>query len=306
MEIVRETVAFAQEDGYRLVGTVYQPSAALPSMAIVFCHGYGGTRAYIAPEIASGLAARTGGAVLAFDYSGFGDSEGPEGRLDPYRQAADVSAAVSFLQGRLLQADPGRGTPSIGLYGTSFGSPIAVVAAAQDPRVRAVVAVSGFPSGRRWMRDLRRHWEWIEFQEELARDRARRAGGEPSKMIEPDWIMPRDPESAAFNAQLLAEHPERVFSLDVRSAELIDGFEPIAWAPRLVGHTPALFVHAERDLLMPLEYVFDLAQAAGGDIAVLPGLGHYDVYAGQPLEDVLDRAAAWYRRHLAAPDRSDP
>ena len=286
---VRE-VHFHQDDGYRIDGTLYLPPVGEPEMSVVFCHGYLGTRAILAPEVAAGLIHRINVAVLAFDYSGFGTSEGPRRRLDPWREVRDVRAAVSWMTHAFPKA-------RVALLGVSFGGAISTVAAATDDRVVALVALSAFASGSRWMHDLRPNWQWIEFQEELSADRVERVLTGASRAVQPDWIMPRDPESAAFNQKLLEEYPERKVELDLVSAERIAEFEPLNVASQLKSK-PSLYLHATRDLLIPIGHAEDLAAAAGAQLLRFEGIGHYGFYEGLPLVDFLDNAADWYRAKL--------
>jgi pimeloyl-ACP methyl ester carboxylesterase len=288
-----EEVAFVQDDGFRLDGTVYRREDSAPAMLIVFCQGYNATREYVAPQIADGLAERLDAAVLTFDYSGFGTSEGPRNRLDPQRQVRDVRSGVSWMIGEFPSA-----ASSVGLYGTSFGGAISTVAAAVDDRVRALVSVSPFASGSTWMRDLRPYWQWVEFMEEIEADRLGRVRpGARSKLVDPDWIMPRDPEAAAYNNMLKQQFPGRHSELDVVSAELISQFEPRDYAAALRGK-PTLYVHCTRDLLIAVAHAEELARRAEAPLMTLDRIGHHDVYEGQPLTDILDRAAEWYSTHL--------
>jgi len=66
----------------------------------------------------------SGYAVLAFDYRGFGESEGERGRLVPAEQMTDIRNAVTYMQ-TLGEVDPER----IGLWGTSFGGANAIIEA---------------------------------------------------------------------------------------------------------------------------------------------------------------------------------
>ena len=79
-------------------------------------HGFGAERAFQLPADADRFVDR-GVAALLFDYRGFGDSEGPHQRVDPFRRRADRLAAV----------DGDR----IGLWGTSFGGGHGVETAAR-------------------------------------------------------------------------------------------------------------------------------------------------------------------------------
>ena len=85
--------------------------AGLPG--IVLCHGFTGIKELILPDYARRFAA-AGYAALAFDYRGFGESEGERGRLIPYEQVMDIRNSLTFME-TLDEVDPER----IGLWGTS-------------------------------------------------------------------------------------------------------------------------------------------------------------------------------------------
>src|SRR5207237_1652013 len=98
--------------------------------------------------------------VLAFDYKGWGDSEGPRTRLAPYSRVGEVQAALSFLAAQ-DEGDAER----LGIYGTSYGGATVVFVAAIDPRVKCVVSVVGIGHGARWMRSVRRPDEYFDLLE---------------------------------------------------------------------------------------------------------------------------------------------
>src|SRR5262249_21285711 len=146
----------------------------------------------LVPEMARRLSAR-GWACLLFDYCGFGKSEGPRGRLFPLEQVADIQAATTFLAGR-AELDASR----IGLLGISLGGAHALYAAALDERVRAVAAIAPVGDGRRWLRGLRRNWEWVELLAKIEVDRtAWGRGGEGASVDAWEIVLP-DPGSRAF------------------------------------------------------------------------------------------------------------
>jgi uncharacterized protein len=283
-----QAVSFRQDDGHRLDGDLYAPSGEVRG-AVVFCHGWGGTRREMAPGIARGFADRLPASVLVFDYSGWGTSEGPRERLDPEREIADVRCAVSYL----LATRPelaGR----IGLFGLSFGGAIATCAAGRDPRVGALVAVPTSANGRRLIREQREHWRYVEYLEKVESDRLERVTTGVSAKVDPDWISIRDAAAAAFARQLAEADPSRVFKLDMVSAERILELAPDRDAARLRGR-PSLFIAMGRDLRTPPDQCREVAAIAGGRFLSLPGLGHYDIYAPERLDWLLDTVAAFYR-----------
>jgi pimeloyl-ACP methyl ester carboxylesterase len=89
--------------------------------------------------IGSGLW-RAGYNVLLFDYRGCGESDRAPLSLG-YHELSDARAAVGYVRERLPHAH-------IGLVGYSMGAAIAIITAAGDPTIRAVVADSSFSSVR--------------------------------------------------------------------------------------------------------------------------------------------------------------
>jgi pimeloyl-ACP methyl ester carboxylesterase len=284
-----ERVNFYQDDGHKLEGDILLRPGVTPRVAVIFCTGWGGNRALgvNAETFATGIADRVDAVTLNFDYSGWGASEGPRNRLDPFREVADVRCAVSYMKQRYPDL-----AERIVLFGISFGGGIVPVAGALDARVASVIALSGYASGERFLREQRAHWQWVEFKERLERDRLQRVVSGRSELVDPDEIMVRDPEAKAYNQKLLDQYPNRRFQLDLVSAERIMEFDVAGPAGRLRGR-PSLFIHAERDLLIPWQSNAAVAEAAGGRFVLLPGIGHYHVYAGAPLIQILDHIGSF-------------
>lgn len=116
-------------------------------------HGFGLTRRSGLRVFAESVAA-AGYAVLLFDYRMFGDSEGEPRQLISFqRQLQDWAAAVDFVSAR-PEVDAG----AIATWGFSLGGGHAVMTAAHDPRVRAVVAVTPMLSGIRSTLAAMRWW----------------------------------------------------------------------------------------------------------------------------------------------------
>jgi dienelactone hydrolase len=156
-------------DGTKMIGDLYLPSGlqkADKRPAVVFCNGTAGTRrgtpAKLAPHFLE-----AGFVFLAFDYRGWGESDGkllpveplpkPDAKgevtvkvrvvrwqMDFADQTQDIRAAISFLRGE-PSVDPER----IGIMGSSYGGGLVTWVAANDPRVKCVVAqVPGMGGGR--------------------------------------------------------------------------------------------------------------------------------------------------------------
>ncbi|MFF4378309.1 alpha/beta hydrolase [Kitasatospora sp. NPDC001547] len=119
---------------------------------VVMAHGFGGTRDsgllnYAEPFAAAGID------VLAFDYRGFGDSGGaPRQDVSVRRQRQDYHAALAAAR-RLPGVDPDR----IAVWGVSYAGGHALVVAAQDARVAAVVSLTPVTDGLASLAQVVRH-----------------------------------------------------------------------------------------------------------------------------------------------------
>ena len=182
-------------EGFKLVGDLYRPDGLAPGerrAGILLCHGYTGVKDLYLPDNARVLA-EAGYVVLAFDYKGWGGSEGPRTRLAPYSRVADAQAALTWL-GAQPEVDESR----LGIYGTSYGGATAVWTGAVDRRVQCVVSVVGIGHGGRWMRSVRRPDEWFDLLERAAGDRLRRAIDGDSEFVERSEVLLPDRQSAAL------------------------------------------------------------------------------------------------------------
>jgi pimeloyl-ACP methyl ester carboxylesterase len=282
-----------QLDGVLYLPQDYQAGQRLPGL--VFCLGFTYVKELLVPEMARRLSAR-GWACLVFDYRGFGKSEGPRGRLFPLEQVADVQAAASFLAGR-AEVDAGR----IGLLGISLGGSHALYAAALDQRVRAVAAIAPVGEGRRWLRGLRRYWEWVELLGKVEADRAARGqGGNGARADAWEIVLP-DPGSRAFLEGLYRDFPDLRCQLSLESAEALLDYSPEGVVGRLAGR-PVLLVHGEADLLVPAEESRSLFARAGEprQLVLVPGMGHFDWALPQDdrFDKVMDICIHWLADHL--------
>jgi len=139
---VRISVNDGPHDGQRvdLDATFFTPSGTGQVPAILLAHGFGETKDDVRPEAES--LARDGFAVLTWSARGFGASTGQIALDSPDYEVKDVEGLVSWLavQPRVLLDHPG--DPRVGIAGDSYGGGIALLAAAYDHRIDAVVAQS--------------------------------------------------------------------------------------------------------------------------------------------------------------------
>ena len=99
---------------------------------IIFRHGYPGIRS-------DGLhfvefLRRAGFSTLIFDFRGLGQSGGAMCTIG-YQEPRDAVGAVRYLHQR-----PDTGRQPLGIFGFSMGAAVAIMTAAQEPSIKAVVA----------------------------------------------------------------------------------------------------------------------------------------------------------------------
>ncbi len=124
-----EEVTITAVDGVRLAAWLI-PRPGAP--AVVLLHGYPAEKADLLP-IAAALARHL--TVLLMDQRYFGRSEGRVTTLG-FRERSDLTRAIDFLATR--------GYPAVGVFGFSLGGAVALLTAAEDPRIKAVAAYAPF------------------------------------------------------------------------------------------------------------------------------------------------------------------
>lgn len=303
-DVPQEPVRFHTSPGHELAGVIYRPpTGERPEggwPGIVLCQGFGGFKEGTPPTLAAHLA-RNGYLVLSFDYRGFGESEGPRGRLDPFGQVQDVRDAMS-----LLEFHPEVDASRLGLYGTSFGGALVTYTAAVDERPRAVVATVPVAHGERWLRSLRRNWEFEEFLDELEADRRERLTTGISRLVDKYHIMVPDPLTDEYYAEVVRKQPSLAHAqITLESVERIMEFRPVDVVHRIAPR-PLLVIAAERDILVRPTEAISLYECAGEPkrLVTMPGVNHFTVYKAPVREQVMDLAVAWFDEHLAEELRS--
>jgi dienelactone hydrolase len=235
--------------GYKIAALLFVPDDLKQGEkrgSIVICHGYCGWKERHSPQTAIRL--NEGGYVaLAFDYRGFGESEGPRWRLMPMEQVEDIRNAVTYLQTR-PEVDPGK----IGIWGGSFGGANVVYAAALDERVKCTLSRQGFGDGATWLNKLRRHYEWLDWLKELEEDRKERVLTGKSRAVHPLEIMIPPPESEEAWAESYKRYPERAnIRIPLECAEAILEFKPEEVVHK-ISPRPILFISNSGDPLTPV------------------------------------------------------
>jgi dipeptidyl aminopeptidase/acylaminoacyl peptidase len=251
-----QPVTFAAADGVRLAGWFALAAPAAPTVVLV--HGFKGSRAGMLPW--ARFLYTAGYNVLLYDSRGCGESAGWGIALGA-READDVIGAVRYVRERTdLTAHV------VGALGVSLGAGDALLAAAREPGLAAVVADSA----------------WTDERPQLDRMGAIPAGA----LALP--VLPYEPAlvDALIGARLEATQPLRVIA---------------RIAPRAV-----LLIHSADDgnATTPLAGERALFAAAGAPRAewIAPSGGHAGALRAHPA-DYQRQVLAFFAAYLGAPAR---
>jgi pimeloyl-ACP methyl ester carboxylesterase len=124
-----------QSRGLDLAASVWRSQSETPSATIILCHDAFGTKEHwgaFGPSLAA-----AGYLTLALDMEGHGESQGPRGHVHVKKWAEDILSVADQVESK-----------SLVLFGLGSGGSAALVAASQDPRVKALVLLS--PRVRPW------------------------------------------------------------------------------------------------------------------------------------------------------------
>ncbi len=139
-DLSAEEVKVKSRTGVVLAGRFFRGRT---KATIVLSHGYGGNQDEMLPT-ASALH-DAGFNVFTYDLRGCGRSTGAV--TFGAREQDDLRSVIDYLTGR-PDVDAGR----IGALGFSMGASTTIMAAARDPRIRAVVDDSGWSDVYHWLK----------------------------------------------------------------------------------------------------------------------------------------------------------
>jgi uncharacterized protein len=287
-------------DGTKMVGDLYLPAGLQKGdkrPTVVFCAGTGGTKRGTPTQMAPYFL-DAGFVFLAFDYRGWGDSEGklmplealpkPDAKgevtvkarvvkwqMDFTDQTQDIHAAISFVAGE-PNVDPER----IGILGTSYGGGLVICVGAMDSRVKCVVSqVPGMGGGGRGPAADKRMYDLFTKQ----------VRGE----TEPVPFETGKPSGQMAKYANMRYNPARTL-----------GFNAFESAAKIKA--PTLLVLAEKEELMDNKQngvkVHDIIKARNDvptELYIVKGIGHYGIYK-EAFDEAMKLEIAWFGKHLKA------
>lgn len=297
-QVTTESISFVS-DGARLRGELFLPGnghgpAELP--AVVVTGTWTSVRQQMADRYAREMAAR-GFAAVSFDFTGFGASDGdPRDVESAALKARDIHQAVGFLAGH-PQVD-GKRITALAVCASAM---YAVLAAVDDPRIRALALVAPWVHDAALVREMYGGEKGVRERiaaGEAARDHYARTG-----IV--DYVPAQSASNAAAAMPIAMdfyENPQRggIPEWHNRFAVLAWpewlALDPIALAPRL--RVPTLLVHSEAAAIPDGARRFHAALGVDKTIAWTAGT-QFDFYDRQAVVgDAADRAAAHFERYV--------
>jgi pimeloyl-ACP methyl ester carboxylesterase len=254
---------------------------------VVMAHGFGGTMDSGLEPFAHRMCA-AGVDVLAFDYRGFGASEGePRQSVSVNRQLQDFHAAVVAAQ-RLPGVDPVR----MALWGSSFSGSHVIRVAASRAEVAAVIAMTPLTSGLAASRAAVAHREIgaaLRWSVVGVRSRVAVACGRAPSLM-PLAARPGQPGAlaldGAYESYLSIAGPTWRNEIDAAIGMELVKVRTAKEAKRI--RVPVLVQIADFDRFVPADSVARTAVQAGAQVHHYP-CDHFDVWPGHEWHD---RAAA--------------
>lgn len=260
-------------NGYRLDADLHLPDddSADKYPTIIAASGYQGLKV-IHPERFARALTSFGYAVLAFDYRGFGLSEGERGRLVPQEWVLDIRSAVDRVS-----SDSRLDSSRIGLVGWGLGGGVVVSEASDDPRVKAVACCNGIGDGYSSTKAMHDEHSWNSLLQRIEDDRGRRTVLGRSEITSP-WDIVRldlDDRTDDYVGDELYKAPGFGAGVNLESADYLLRFQPQKQAAELAD-TPLLVVHGEHNELHKVDQAHAMYDSAAGpkQLEILRGKGH--------------------------------
>ncbi|MGW4793803.1 CocE/NonD family hydrolase [Nonomuraea sp. NPDC004297] len=316
----------ADDQRVELDTTFFPPPDGGQAPAVLLAHGFGGSKQSVRDQAVR--LAQQGYAVLTWSARGFGRSTGQIALNSPDYEVKDVKQLIDWLAKRPEVRLDAPGDPRVGIAGGSYGGAIALLTAAFDQRVDAIVpqitwsdlADALFPnaattdaatptatptdaatdggSGAAASGVFKRMWAGIFFGRGasldvaslLGRGEAAQAGPPTAEQARCGRFLPAICDMYQQVAEDGRATPEAIALLRASS--------PITVANRIKA--PTLLIQGQRDSLFPLGHADANAKAiaaAGTPVSLAWFDGGHDGGNGE-ADWLFDQTAAWFARYL--------
>lgn len=279
-------------------GVYFHPGTGEDVPCLILAHGFGALKEGGPARVAERFAA-AGYAGLAFDYRYFGESGGePRQLLNVKRQLEDWRAAISYAR-TLDGVDAAR----IGLWGSSYAAGHAMALAAEDRSISAAISQNPFTDGIKTLLALG-PVRGAKLALAGLRDCAAAAFGREPRTIPivgpPGSVgAMTTPDSEPGYSAMYDEGFEWRNEFTPRAVLALSLYSPGKRAGDI--QCPLLVQVCSDDAVTPPAPAIEAAaRAPKGELITYAGLGHFDIYRGEPFEQAIADQLDFLNRHLAA------
>jgi putative redox protein len=250
-----ERISFSNSRGDTLAGVLHHPGGRAASGAVILCHGMESDKNSEKLIVLSKALAERGILTLRFDFSYVGESSGKFEDITYSGEVDDLRAAYSLLQGRH--------NGKTAILGSSMGGTVAVLFAAAEPTVAALVTIAA-PL----------HPE--QFPKRVLT---------PAQLLEWRNLGFTFYHGVKLNVSLLH---------DLESLDVAEAARKIA--------CPVLILHGDADEVVPVEEAYELHDCLGNSkrLRVLRGADHR-LSDPQIMRDALSEALDWLSENVKYP-----
>jgi uncharacterized protein len=298
----RDPVSF-DASGNRLAGHLYRPPGADPGHAtpgIVMCGPASSVKEQTLPHYGERFA-DAGYTVLAFDPSGFGESEGaPRFHYDPWRVISDYVDASAYLMSRDDIV-----SNRVAVVGVCMGGGYALGVAARERRLVACASIAGgYDIGGTFaqMMGADGFASYLRLVNE-ARDRERQTGetvyiptiAHELTKDQPLAVMPVEEAYSYYERTSRGAAPNWSWRTTAASLEPYLTFNAISQAP-LVAPMPLLIVHGTTDKVLLPEKAQAAFDAASGPkrLVWIETHNHIELYDQDPyVSEAVGKVVGW-------------
>jgi pimeloyl-ACP methyl ester carboxylesterase len=249
-----EKITFGNSRGDTLSGVLYHPSVTKTNGAVILCHGMESDKNSEKLLFLSEALAQRRILTLRFDFSYVGESSGKFENITYSGEVDDLKAAHELIQRR----QPGR----TAIFGSSMGGTVALLFAAQEPAVAALVTLAAPLHPERF----------------------------PKRILTPAQLRQwRDQGFTIYNGQ----------RLNVSLLEDLERLNVVESARRV--KCPILILHGDADEVVPVEEANELHECLNNSkrLSILQGCDHR---LSDPaiMQRALAEAIDWLTKHVGS------